>query len=151
MLVFRDVYHSPLWTIQYWSPTRYRAKQVSEESWDIMEDHGTGSTIRTLLHAKINPKDCCWYCPLVIQAFSNFLKGCFKWWQGKPRGSINSTMMKPQQSTAFQRLQEPVDLTEDDPGDGAPDGKSLQKTGSRGFLVGIKENWPQSLLCLLDI
>ena len=25
------------------------------------------------LHDKINPKDCCWYCPLVIQGFSNFL------------------------------------------------------------------------------
>ena len=44
-----------------------------------------GSTISTLLHDKINPKDC--------QVLSNpwwfkvspIFEGCFKWWQGKPR------------------------------------------------------------------
>ena len=104
-----------------------------------------GSTISTLLHAKINPKDC-QVLSLGDSGFLQFFRVVSRDY-GKPRGSINSNMMKRQQSTAFQRLQEPVDLTEDDPGDGAPDGKSLQKTGSRGFLVGIKENCP-SLCCV---
>ncbi len=44
----------------------------------------SGSTIGTLLHAKINPKDCQVEEPLVIQGFSNFLRGVSSDY-GKPR------------------------------------------------------------------
>ena len=46
---------------------------------------GSGSTISTLLHDKINPKDCQVASPLVIQGFSNFL-GLFQVTMANPEG-----------------------------------------------------------------
>ena len=42
-------------------------------------DSSSGSTISTLLHDKINPKDCQVASPLVIQDFSNFYRGPVVW------------------------------------------------------------------------
>ena len=64
--------------------------------WD--QEWSTGSTIRTLLHGKINPKDWQVASPLVMQGFSNFL------------GLFQVIMANPDQCTVFLSFFDPCFL-----------------------------------------
>ena len=73
------------------------SKHLGQQGFHGFHRCETGSTISTLLHDKINPKDCQVKKPLVIQGFSNFL-GLFQVIMANP-GKLSLISAFPAPST----------------------------------------------------